>query len=109
MTGAARKEFSDMLKKEHADEFYKNNPPPPILPEEMILNEETGEMMAPERPIVEPPPREKVELDSRRTFTMAKCWSCKKAGGRRCFVCGISGRKIEKGQSLVILTSVPTH
>lgn len=29
-------------------------------------------------------------------FTMRKCPSCKKMGGRRCFVCGVSGKAVTK-------------
>ncbi|GEM09221.1 chromatin remodeling complex subunit, Chd3 [Rhodotorula toruloides] len=42
------------------------------------------------------PKREKYELDPERVFTMRKCPSCKKMGGRRCFVCGVSGKVVTK-------------
>ncbi|GAA5949876.1 hypothetical protein JCM10213_005794 [Rhodosporidiobolus nylandii] len=40
------------------------------------------------------PKREKHELDTARAFVLSKCPACKKQGGRRCFVCGISGRRV---------------
>lgn len=103
MTGAARKEFSDSLKQAHADAYYAENPLPVYGPEDMVLNEETGELEPPNVPIPQPPPRIKVEYDSRKTFTLNKCWSCRKVGGRRCFVCGISGRKVESCESVRVL------
>ncbi|GAA5884888.1 hypothetical protein JCM6882_007139 [Rhodosporidiobolus microsporus] len=40
------------------------------------------------------PKREKEELDPELTFELKKCPSCKKQGGRRCFVCAVSGKKV---------------
>lgn len=45
------------------------------------------------------PARPKDELDTKRTFTLAKCPMCKKAGGRKCFGCGLSGRRITQRES----------
>lgn len=42
------------------------------------------------------PNRDKYELDPERVFTMRKCPSCKKMGGRRCFVCSVSGKVVTK-------------
>ncbi|KAK4049413.1 hypothetical protein OIV83_004146 [Microbotryomycetes sp. JL201] len=99
MPGALRKEFTDVLKDEHEAAWLAENPPPPppvYDPSEYVLDEETGEMVPPLPPPHIPPPRpEKPELDMRMTFVIPKCWSCKKVGGRRCFVCGQSGRKVE--------------
>uniref|UniRef100_A0A0K3CFQ2 BY PROTMAP: gi/472581396/gb/EMS19135.1/ chromatin remodeling complex subunit, Chd3 [Rhodosporidium toruloides NP11] n=1 Tax=Rhodotorula toruloides TaxID=5286 RepID=A0A0K3CFQ2_RHOTO len=47
-------------------------------------------------PRLDIPKREKYELDPERVFTMRKCPSCKKMGGRRCFVCGVSGKVVTK-------------
>ncbi|BGP05427.1 Chromatin remodeling factor mit1 [Rhodotorula toruloides] len=47
-------------------------------------------------PRLDIPKREKYELDPERVFTMRKCPSCKKMGGRRCFVCGVSGKAVTK-------------
>ncbi|GAA5998174.1 uncharacterized protein JCM10292_002374 [Rhodotorula paludigena] len=40
------------------------------------------------------PPRPKHELDPERTFLLPKCPMCKKQGGRKCFVCGVSGKRV---------------
>ncbi|KAM0792856.1 hypothetical protein ACM66B_002620 [Microbotryomycetes sp. NB124-2] len=99
MPGALRKDFTDALKEEHETAWLAANPPPPppvYDPSEYVLDEETGEMVPPLPPLHLPPPRPtKPELDMRSTFVIPKCWSCKKVGGRRCFCCGQSGRKVE--------------
>ncbi|GAA5831036.1 hypothetical protein JCM11251_005118 [Rhodosporidiobolus azoricus] len=40
------------------------------------------------------PKREKDELDIKLTFELRKCPLCKKQGGRQCFVCGVSGKRV---------------
>ncbi|GAA5857411.1 hypothetical protein JCM8547_002265 [Rhodosporidiobolus lusitaniae] len=40
------------------------------------------------------PKREKYELDVERTFALPKCPACKNQGGRRCYECGLSGRRV---------------
>ncbi|KAK4056311.1 hypothetical protein OIO90_002755 [Microbotryomycetes sp. JL221] len=91
MPGALRKDFTDTLKAEHEAAWLEENPPPPppVYDEpEYILDEETGQMVPPPPPsVVIPPRQDKPELDMRNMFAIPKCWSCKKAGGRRCFVC----------------------
>ncbi|GAA5876848.1 hypothetical protein JCM3774_000791 [Rhodotorula dairenensis] len=42
--------------------------------------------------------RVKLELKPEETFTMTKCPFCKKVGGRRCFVCGLSGKRVTQGE-----------
>lgn len=92
LPGALRKEFIDQQKKEHLDAHNAMYPPPPADPFAM---DEDGQPLPPPVSGVPLPPRIKVEDDMHRSFTIPKCWACKKAGGRRCFGCGISGRKAE--------------
>lgn len=58
--------------------------------EEMIIEGAAATSMLPKRP--------KIELDPARVFQIPKCPTCKKRGGRRCGICGVSGRKTEAGQ-----------
>ena len=43
------------------------------------------------------PKRTKIELEAGRQFQLPKCPSCRKRAGRRCGICGISGRKAGGG------------
>lgn len=45
------------------------------------------------------PQRPKHELDPERTFVLPKCPMCKKQGGRKCFVCGVSGKRVTERAS----------
>ncbi|ORY90852.1 hypothetical protein BCR35DRAFT_299456 [Leucosporidium creatinivorum] len=96
MPGALRKDFTDALKDAHLADHNEKYPPPP-RGEDYIQHPETGEWMQAPEPVSEVPlpPREKIELNIQRKFDIPKCWTCKKVGGRRCFVCGVSGRKDE--------------
>lgn len=53
--------------------------------------------------------RDKYELDPERVFTMRKCPSCKKMGGRRCFVCGVSGKVVTKRELMSSLLCFAPH
>lgn len=96
LPGVLRKEYIDHQKAVHLAEHNARFPPPPPSTE-LVLNEETGEWEQPPPPISpEPlPPRERLEWNNKRRLTIPKCWGCKKVGARRCFVCHISGKKVE--------------
>lgn len=59
---------------------------PPHAPEPV-----DGQPVPPAEPI---PKRVRKEMDIRQTLVVPKCGWCKRAGGRLCFVCGVSGRKV---------------
>ncbi|KAK4703254.1 hypothetical protein P7C70_g2963, partial [Phenoliferia sp. Uapishka_3] len=86
---AIRKEFVKGLKAEH--EALHAPPPPPVV--EPIEGQAAPDPVSPP-PKVDLPKREKIELDIETSFIIPKCTYCKRVGGRRCFVCGVSGRKI---------------
>ncbi|GAA5841516.1 hypothetical protein JCM9279_000677 [Rhodotorula babjevae] len=104
---AQKRELIDKLK---ADHLAKHAPPPPPdadvagdTPDGDALIVDAAAPTAPAAPIdskattpkpVDIPVRFKSELNTSRTFTLAKCPMCKKAGGRKCFVCALSGRRI---------------
>ncbi|GAA5891901.1 hypothetical protein JCM5296_003266 [Sporobolomyces johnsonii] len=88
-----RKELVDMLKAEHASLHA-----PPAADGDgdgMAIDTSTSLPVPPPAPAVIPP-REKDELDPEKTFSIGKCPACAKRGGRKCFVCGVNGRKVSE-------------
>lgn len=73
----------------------------------MVIDDTMGlAAPAPAPPVVATvplPPRIKVEENITKSFVIPKCWACKKVGGRRCFCCGVSGRKMADGELLVLV------
>ncbi|KAM0751888.1 hypothetical protein T439DRAFT_325084 [Meredithblackwellia eburnea MCA 4105] len=79
------KAFSHSLQEDH-EALY----PAPPLPDPSTWD--------PDAPPPTPPPhvipkRVKVELDVNAEMVLPKCVLCVKPGGRRCFLCGVSGKK----------------
>lgn len=91
LPGLLQKEFTDVLKAEH--EAAAAAQPSLVDPPPLALVDPLAPAVVP-MPIPVPK-RDKIELDMNRTFVVPKCWGCKKAGGRRCYECGVSGRKME--------------
>ncbi|KAL8279021.1 hypothetical protein RQP46_008690 [Phenoliferia psychrophenolica] len=81
-----RKAFSRSLQAAH-DALHAPPPAPPVV---APLDGEPAPEPAPAAPI---PKRERRELDIRAKLPVLKCGFCEKVGGRRCFICGVSGRK----------------
>ncbi|GAA6000598.1 hypothetical protein JCM10207_004569 [Rhodosporidiobolus poonsookiae] len=79
-----KRQLTDLLKTEHEQKYSTTVTPV----------DGAGEGEQPEPVKKDVPKRHKIELDADRTFSLAKCPACKKQGGRRCFVCGISGRRV---------------
>ncbi|GAA6035092.1 hypothetical protein JCM8097_002180 [Rhodosporidiobolus ruineniae] len=94
-----KRDITDKLKAEHAARFSAE-PTPGATGGETDSNPAAGASAsastsrASSKTASNLPPREKIELDVNRTFSLPKCPACKKQGGRKCLVCGISGKKV---------------
>ncbi|GAA5951446.1 hypothetical protein JCM21900_004412 [Sporobolomyces salmonicolor] len=86
-----KKELVDMLKAEHASLHA-----PPADDRTFMAIDPSTSLPVPPPASAMIPRREKDELDPEKTFSIGKCPACAKRGGRKCFVCGVNGRKITK-------------
>ncbi|KPV76938.1 uncharacterized protein RHOBADRAFT_51918 [Rhodotorula graminis WP1] len=108
----------DLVDKLNADHLAKHAPPPPPAPPVAKVAADpaaetpdgdnlavvadaahTGSatpaaLRAPTAKPLAAPVRAKREFNTSRVLTIAKCPMCKKAGGRKCFVCALSGRRV---------------
>ncbi|GAA6047763.1 hypothetical protein JCM3770_001766 [Rhodotorula araucariae] len=83
-----KRELTAKLKAEHLAPYASAGEAPTAA-----LDTPSGSKSATPQP-ANVPPRPKHELDPERIFALPKCPPCKNAGGRKCFVCGLSGRRI---------------
>ncbi|GAA5979555.1 hypothetical protein JCM10908_002967 [Rhodotorula pacifica] len=103
-----KRELTDKLKAEH----LAKNPPENDLLTSVLDGASTGASNSARSSKATTPTlkgmaaRPKLELKPEKTFTISKCPFCKKVGGRRCFVCGLSGKRITQGELDMIAADI---
>ena len=88
-----KKDFVDDLKAKHLAQFSTAD-----AEDEVIVE---GAVRLAAKALI--PKRKKIELEPGRRFQIPRCPSCRKRAGRKCGICGVSGRKTEGQDSVALL------